>query len=188
MKANWFNEDLKEGEKWERIALQELQFLFPHTALVKEGQRNDIGEKPHTITYEIKTRGHRYCCDDIAFETISVVEAKKEGWYYRSNADVLIYHWLNEGGTRSEKLYVLGLKKLRRRNFLEEVVRKYGLQVRETESNGGMWHTKFYLVPIRFIPADCIIRGKPLAWQYTLDDNFEKALWNIVDRGVANEP
>ncbi len=181
MKVNWFNEDLKKGEKWESIALQELRFFLPHTTLVKEGQRNDIGEKPHTISYEIKTRGHRYCCDNIAFETISVVETRKEGWYYRSNADILIYQWLNEGGTRSEKLYVLGLKKLRRRNFLEEVVRKYDLKEKTAQTNNGKWHTKFYVVPAKFIPKDCYVEKNPLSNQYVFNNSFENTLRNIVE-------
>ncbi len=187
LKANWFCENLKEGEKWERIALQELQFLLPHTTMVKYGenpelQRNGIDGtiSLKKITYEVKTREHKFCCDDIAFETVSVVEAKKPGWYYHSNADILIYHWLDRTETRSEKLYVLGLKKLRRRHFLEEVVEKYGLRERTAASNAGRWHTKFYAVPVKYIPADCYIQGKPLIWQYTLDDNFEKSLWQII--------
>ena len=122
-----FHEEANEAKRWERIAVRELQLFMLHTKLIEYSENPEIQKvgidavtTSHGLTYDVKTRYKYY--PDILIETMSDVERKIPGWYYTSKADALIYHWLNDDKTRSVKLYVIALQKLRDRDFLNSVL------------------------------------------------------------------
>ena len=187
-----FSEEANEAKKWERIAMRELQLFMLHTKLIEYSENPEIQKvgidavtTSHGLTYDVKTRYKYY--PDILIETMSDVERKIPGWYYTSKADALIYHWLNDDKTRSVKLYVIALQKLRDRDFLNSVLEAFpDIELGYTSSNGGAWRTSFYTVPIDLFPNDCIVELPPLVRQFTFDDTFERKVWYILKGWYAS--
>lgn len=181
-----FSEEANEAKKWERIAMRELQLFMLHTKLIEYSENPetqkagiDVITTSRGLTCDVKTR-HKYY-PDILIEIMSDVERKIPGWYHTSKADALIYHWLNKDKTRSVKLYVIALQKLRDQDFLNSVLGAHPeFKLGYSSSNGGAWHTSFYTIPIDLFPPDCIVELPPLIRQFSFDDTFERKVWHIL--------
>lgn len=186
-----FDEMLKLGLFWEKVLERQLKINLPDIELIRyesnpEMQRNGIDGiiKSRNLSYDLKTDRHDNV--NIYFETISIYEKGIKGWYYTSQADILIYHFLNETLTESKHLFIINLKKLREMNFIELMEDRFELKTVKSVRGDKVWHTQGYAIPVYFLPKDTYFEGLPLRKQLVFDDKFEEKLLGIFDDDIIN--
>lgn len=145
--------------------------------------------------WDVKLRKYFPYREDIAIETISVIEENKEGWFYYSKADWIIYAWADKHGVRIIDGYFIFLQKPELRKWFEEnkdyYKNKY-IKEREEKHGGNLgllyvttvkketnekWHTENIPIPINEFPENTIIKFDPNTkldkQQKTFDELFQ---------------
>lgn len=163
-KPHSFDEKLKEAAEWEQKVSQSLVDLVVAEAwrlASREEQRDgvDVVVKLKKSTFDVKFRDNKYYLKGILIETVSVVEEGKPGWFYTSQADEIIYLWLNKERTG---LMPLGFRVFHRdrrfREWFEEHKNHYREQYTSSEKDGKVWHSRFVVVPIEDFPSGTLQR------------------------------
>ena len=165
-KRHRFEEKLSEAEKWEEKVAPALVDAVVSEAWRKAGrleQRSgiDVIVKLREGRFDVKFRDNKWYLKDILIETASVVEKNVPGWFYRSDADAILYLWWNKSKTGIMPIgYLIFIKDERLKKWFEENRHKYPEYQAETSSEWGTWHTKFTVIPIRDFPKGTLKRVK----------------------------
>jgi len=170
-KFNPFDENLRNGQKWEvellrkisRIRLKEkIKFLTNNDEFQRKGIDGILYAEKAKI--DPKTRGYfAYKYNDVLIETLSVIEQKKLGWWYTTEADIIAYVWKNPSGTNLIDGYFIFVQDKNLRSWFEQ----YKIQhlekrrIASSERNGSIWHTENFAVPIKDFPKGTIMRFNP---------------------------
>ena len=95
--------------------------------------------------WEAKVRGDpTYYNRDILLELVSVKESGKRGWAYTSQADAIVYCWLNESKTNFMRVgYIILIKELRKTDWFKQLAQNYIVRSTKSERDGEKWTTEF---------------------------------------------
>lgn len=116
------------------------------------------------LTFDVKARDFKYYVykdseNDIALETVSVVEKGVKGWLYTSKSDVIFYVWMNEKNTDIFDGVVLVLDRVR--EFVKEYEKTHIIRYKESSTldkvSKRFYHTEFMLIPLCDFPSDTLI-------------------------------
>jgi hypothetical protein len=111
-----------------------------------------IRQSPYT------QKGYQTYDKDILLETTSIVEAKKQGWIYTSQASYLAYGWLNKEKTDlMPHAYFIDLEKFRRTIFYREL-EQYPKKTTGSHDNYISWTTEFITPLITDFPSRTLIQ------------------------------
>jgi hypothetical protein len=176
-----FDRDLEEAKHWERKVSEELDEILVEEALrlaSRAEQRNgiDITVKLKKATYDVKFRDRRYYLRGLLIETISVVEKNVPGWFYTSKADAVVYLWWNEAKTDLMPIgYYIYIQNKKLREWFEENKLNYKPQRSKTKWDDGLYHTEFYVIPIKDFPKGTIreFKLRRKSWQHRLNSFFK---------------
>lgn len=136
------------------------------------------------VTWDTKTQRHdHYRTGNLPFETISVVEANKPGWFYTSDADIIV--WVYETKSESDAtLMPRGYFLLHDENIVEwfnERLSEFRKFTSKTTSSNSEWTTLGRLVPIEDIPDSHICEFNPRGIvEAENDDNSQSRLGDFV--------
>lgn len=169
-RTNIWEKSLKQGQKWEKKLMEKvakivIDYEIKHFDNNMEKQRQGIDGlisfKDGNV--EIKTRDFSaYKYKDILLETISIIERKKLGWFYTSQATAILYVWLNKTKTNLVDGYLIWIQNPILRGWFKNNKHKFQKKLaRTTTQNGETWSTENRAVPIKAFPKGTIIRFNP---------------------------
>ena len=190
LKANEWNDCVKVGDKGEKFVKENFlkiflpifdKFLLANR--VKYNLNNPISIEKQLagidgtlfqkyLDYEVKTRQYfAYRYGDILLETISIIELSKIGWIIYSEADVVVYLWLNKLGILPCDGYLLLLNNIRKYFEIKTKSRKQKFRIQDignliqypikdarSERGEKIWHTRNRATLIEDFPENCIIQ------------------------------
>lgn len=163
-----FDKDVEDFTVWEKRLIEKLisylrnyiARLIPYdkpedVKLQRKGM--DIIVNSESMSFEIKIRANKYYLKGILLETTSVVERNKPGWLYTSEADCIVYVWLNESNTNLMPIgYFLLLKELRKTKWYASLPGFYHVMhtssFRKTPNGTTTWTTEFIVPSIEDFP------------------------------------
>ncbi len=163
-----FDKDVKDFTIWEKRLIEKLiSFLRNYLArlipydkpedIKLQRKGIDIIVNSGPIKFEIKTRANKYYLKGILLETTSVVERNKPGWLYTSEADFIVYVWINPSNTNLMPIgYFLLLKELRKTKWYADLPGLYHVMnttsFRKTPNGVSNWTTEFIVPEIDDFP------------------------------------
>lgn len=160
--VNNFNEQLQDAELWEE-RLSEVM----HRVVWEEAEKISFEEdaqaqlrgidlriaKREWDEIQLKVRDNQYCCDDIFYETISIVAENKPGWVYKYDEQIVVYCWKNKANINFQD-GVLLLINDDFRNWFNQNLENY--EPKEAQSvddeTGETWTTLGRVVPKGDVP------------------------------------
>lgn len=160
-----FSERERFGQKGEKMVADNFatflkplitKYLFGKCKEHTAAQLNGIDMSIKYNRFEIKTRDFKYHKNkDIVLETMSNMEKNKLGWFYTSNADIVIYMWLSEDRKYVYDAYLLIMDELRKYEY--ELVSEWYVTKRGISSTEGKYKTEWYAPPISAFPKSTLI-------------------------------
>ena len=172
-KVNPFEENLRNGQKWELPLLEKISRLRLKeqiSCLTNSGefQRKGIDGILYAEKVKIDLKSRKfdaYHWNDILIETVSIIERNKLGWFYTSEADVIPYVWENSSRTNLIDGYFLFIQNKSFREWFETYKATHSYwphkRVAHSNNNGEHWSTENYAVPILAFPTGSILRFDP---------------------------
>ncbi|MEM2512700.1 MAG: hypothetical protein QXU81_00045 [Candidatus Bathyarchaeia archaeon] len=169
MRENNWDDSLRLGGKGEKIVSSAIEEALPRLILrklrywsnrVEQKSGIDMILRLDEARVEVKTRNHKALkYNDIAVETVSVIEENKPGWIFTSRADYIAYVILD----RSERRILRGwlLKMPDFRTWFLSNVQKYSKHMTKTRRGSREWHTVFATVPLKDIPRSILYQFYP---------------------------
>jgi hypothetical protein len=176
-KVNIFQNNLANGDRWQEKLQPKLKqiLLVKGLETVKWGEHPELQRrgidailKQKTARVELKVRDYRfYKRKDILLETETGINPQthaggRPGWFYTTEADLVIYVWKNERGTNLIDGYFICMTEDLREWFRKN---EHGFQElmalsldRET---GQTWITKNRAVPIGEFPVGSLVQFDP---------------------------
>ena len=156
-KIHDFNICLAQGLKGEKMFndiygsqfISKLNQILYETDKDKQRAGYDFEYKTRKIKVDIKTRDYNYYkYKDILIEIISIDTTNTKGWYYTSEADIIVYGWLNKDENSFIDMYCINLENTKKWLNVKDYPIKYAL-------NKG-YKTHFIIVPIKDFPDNCL--------------------------------
>jgi len=98
-KAFSFNNQLALGKAGEDMVMRAVDGMLHDYDTHPHLQRSGIDITNDKYLIDVKTQAHKYIdSDNIPIEVFSVYEQQKPGWFYRSEADIIVWVYHGEGG------------------------------------------------------------------------------------------
>lgn len=165
-----FEEDLEFGKKWEQLVSSYLKKLLPKFSIDNveyerrpELQRAGIDtilaqEQP---TLDVKTNRNRYLgTGNLPIEIWSDHEAGVPGWFYTSEADLIVWVWENQAGTNCHHRGYFMPHSQELIEWANEKMDELPDWRRRTKQNES-WETVFWLFPIDEFPDEFLVEFDP---------------------------
>ena len=168
---NVFDDNLKNGKKWELPLLEKISRLrlrekINYLSNNQEFQRKGIDGILYAEKAKIDPKTRKYSAykyNDILIETISIIEQNKLGWFYTSESDIIVYVWENQSRTNLIDGYFIFIQNKTLRNWFERYKKQHPEKRRVAHSwrDGSHWTTENYAVSLEDFPKGTILRFNP---------------------------
>jgi len=166
-----FEEQLEFGTKWENEVKDRLESVMLSLSM----QSISFDEKPemqlagidHIVSkdspaIDVKTCDHKYSNSKyVPIETMSVEEKDKPGWFFDSEADLVVFVYPNKAKTNLYKSGYMMPLKTGLRDWFRQTISEYSRKRIPNNGKYGEYHTAIRLVPKSDIPDEYLVEFDP---------------------------
>lgn len=166
-----FSEQLAFGKEWESQAKDHLQELFTSISVSNIDYDNrpelqragvDVLFQQESTKIDVKTQRHKYLSTgNLPIEVASVIEDEVPGWFWESDADLVVWVYPNKAATNLHKTgYLMPLTK-GLRDWFDDRASDFRFVTVETTGQYGTYHTGCRLVPTDKFPDEYLVEFDP---------------------------
>ena len=166
-----FSEDLAFGLEWENQATERLETLL----LSVRATNIDYSKRPELQragidsiltqdqpTFDVKCQRHKYASSsNLPIETQSVAEKGKLGWFYTSDADMIVWIFPNKVGTNLHKTGYLMPLHDGLREWVKDEFESFRRFEKKNTGEFGDYTTEGLLIPIDKFPTEYLVEFDP---------------------------